>query len=178
MISTIPVSSNCIFACFNAKVITQSIKYNAFAIMPSTTIPWFFVILQLTIKYPMPNVTINPNMAWEKNGTVDGAIPKMPDIRSGIKIVPSQAGMAAPRFHNPAIKNSLLVTKCGAWYRCLSGVNSVARAFSVACCGVSERIMNDIVPYESKILCGLQRRSSIVFINETQISIVKRIGIC
>jgi hypothetical protein len=28
----------------------------------------------------------------------------------------------------------------------------------------SERILNDIVPYESKILCGVPRRASIVFI--------------
>jgi len=38
-----------------------------------------------------------------------------------------------------------------------------------------ERILNDIIPYESKIFCGLPRRASIVFIRETPIAKAKRI---
>lgn len=39
MRSTIPISSNKTFACFNDKVMTQSMKNNTFAIMPITTTP-------------------------------------------------------------------------------------------------------------------------------------------
>jgi len=40
-------------------------------------------------------------------------------------------------------------------------MNPVASAFPVACCGVSERMGNIIIPYGSKILCSLLRRASI-----------------
>jgi len=41
----------------------------------------------------------------------------------------------------------------------------------------SERILNDIIPYESKILRGLPRRASIVFIRETPIPKAKCVEI-
>ena len=40
-------------------------------------------------------------------------------------------------------------------------MNPVASAFPVACCGVSERMGNIIIPYGSKILRSLLRRASI-----------------
>jgi hypothetical protein len=43
-------------------------------------------------------------------------------------------------------------------------MNPAASAFPVACCGVSERIGNSIIPYGSKILRSLLRRASITHI--------------
>ncbi len=40
-------------------------------------------------------------------------------------------------------------------------MNPLASAFPVACCGVSERMGNIIIPYGSKILRSLLRRASI-----------------
>jgi hypothetical protein len=40
-------------------------------------------------------------------------------------------------------------------------LNPAASAFPVACCGVSERMGNIIIPYGSKILRSLLRRASI-----------------
>jgi hypothetical protein len=45
--------------------------------------------------------------------------------------------------------------------RVTDGMNPVASAFPVACCGVSERMGNIIIPYGSKILRSLLRRASI-----------------
>jgi hypothetical protein len=53
----------------------------------------------------------------------------------------------------------------------------VVLMFVVGCEFGSERILNDIIPYESKILRGLPRRASIVFIRETPIPIRFAFGI-
>jgi len=47
--------------------------------------------------------------------------------------------------------------------------NPVASAFPVACCGVSERMGNIIIPYGSKILRSKLRRTSIKFIDHPQL---------